>query len=118
MVSLFSVLVFDGYEILGAIIGLNIAFHMAFIFMSRVPYEMLKNIEFHNQLFGRKIYKFLKLFSATVIFSSSINLLIFTFTVINRMNIEQLLALPIFIGLLLGGLRLRHDLIEHKLQKI
>ena len=107
LLSSIAFLIFpNGQEIserIGPAIGINIAFHLMFQFLSRVPIGIFEQIEKSNPTHRKLAHKMMTWFSIAILVISVLGTFGFLNTVIFEQEYERLFALTIFAGVFLGG---------------
>ena len=84
-------------------IGINIAFHLVFQFLSRVPIGMYEQSEKSKPNQMKLAHKMMTWFSIAIMAISVLGTLGFLNTVIGEQEYERLFALTVFAGVFLGG---------------
>jgi hypothetical protein len=93
-------------EKLGIGVLINLQFHMAFQFLSRVPFGMYTLIADDNTWKRRLVPKILKFFSAFIMFGSVTAFIGMLKSVIVNHQYSQLIVTMTFLAMFLGGLSL------------
>jgi hypothetical protein len=102
----------DGTVIKKLGIGLliNLQFHLAFQFLSRVPFAMYTLLENDKTWKRRLVPKILKVFSFFIMFGAVIALVGMLKSVILNHQYDQLIVTMTFLAMFLGGLSLNFKL--------
>jgi len=93
-------------EKLGIGILINLQFHLAFQFLSRVPFGMYVLVENDNTWKRRLVPKILKFFSVFIMFGAVISFFGMLKSVIETQDYSQLIVTMTFLAMFLGGLSL------------
>jgi hypothetical protein len=107
-----SMTLVDGTVIKKLGIGLliNLQFHLAFQFLSRVPFAMYTLLENDKTWKRRLVPKILKVFSFFIMFGAVIALVGMLKSVILNHQYDQLIVTMTFLAMFLGGLSLNFKL--------